>query len=63
MAIGEEQFHSAGEEHALLHRETLFVIATSDAEDVAFKFVAERVSGDLLGYLLVIEDAAEELME
>ena len=63
MAIGKEQFYSAGQEDALLHRESLFVITASNAEDVAFKFVAKQISRDLLRDFLVVEDAAKEMKQ
>jgi len=46
-----------GEEDALLHRESLLVIAASDAEDISFPFVTKRVCWNFLRNLLVVEDA------
>jgi hypothetical protein len=40
VAVGEEEFHSVGEEDALLHGKPLLVITAGDTEDVALKFVA-----------------------
>jgi len=47
-----------GREDALLHGETLLVVAALDAEDVAFEFVAEEVCGDVGRDALVVEDSA-----
>ena len=47
-----------GEEDTLLHGETLFVVSTSDTEDVTLPFVTERVSGDFLCDPLLVEDTA-----
>jgi hypothetical protein len=44
-------------EDTLHHGETLFVISTSDFEDVAFEFITQGVSSHLLGNALVIENA------
>ena len=49
-----------GEEDALLHWETLFVVAACDSEDVSFPFVAEGVAGDFLRDFFVEEYAAWE---
>ena len=57
--VGEEKADTVGKEDALLHGETLLVVAASDAEDVALPLIAERVARDLLGDPLVVEDAAE----
>jgi len=57
VAVGEEEFDTVREEDTLLHGETLLVVTTGDTENVAFEFVAEAVGGDLLGDLLVVEDA------
>jgi hypothetical protein len=47
-----------GEQNALLHGKTLFVVSTGDAENVALPFVAKSVAWDFLGDLLVVEDTA-----
>lgn len=60
VAVGEQEADTVGEENTLLHRETLLVVSTSDTEDVAFPFVTERVAGNFLGDLLVVEDAARK---
>ena len=48
VAIGEEESHTVREKDALLHWETLFVVSTCDAEDVAIEFFADRVAGHFL---------------
>lgn len=58
VAVGEQESHTVREEDALLHRETLFVVSTCDAEDVAIKFFADRVAGHFLCDPLVVEDTA-----
>jgi len=62
VAVGEEELHSAGKENTLLHRETLLVVATGNAENVAFELITERIGGDLLGDLLVVEDTDSALV-
>jgi len=62
VTIGEEELHSVGQEDTLLHWETLLVISTGDAEDVAFPFVANRVGRNLLGHFLVVEDTVSFLI-
>jgi hypothetical protein len=47
-----------GEENALFHWETLFVVPACDAEDVTFPFVAKGVAGDFLRDFFVEEDTA-----
>jgi hypothetical protein len=52
VALGEEESDTEGLEDTLLHRETLLVVATSDAEDVTLELVAEVVTRDLSAHLL-----------
>ena len=42
---------------ALLHRETLLVVAAGDFEDVAFELGGDAVAGDFLAHALVHEAA------
>lgn len=42
--------------HTLLHRKALLVVATSYAEDVAFEFIADAVTRNLLSHTAVYED-------
>jgi hypothetical protein len=58
MAVGKEEADAVWDKDTLLHRETLFVVTTSNTEDVALPFVADCVGGDFLGDLLVVEDTA-----
>ena len=58
VAVGEQESHTVREKDALLHRETLFIVSTCDAEDVALEFVADRVAGHFLRDPLVVEDTA-----
>lgn len=51
VALGEEEADTVGVHDTLLHGETLLVVATGDAEDVALPLVAERVGGDLSAHL------------
>lgn len=47
VAGGEQQADTVGGHDALLHGETLLVVAAGDLEDVALELVAKRVAGDL----------------
>ena len=49
------------DEDALLHRETLFVITTGYAEDIALELVANGLPGDFLRQFLVIKYATRRL--
>ena len=59
VAVGEQESDTGRVHDTLLHRETLLVVAASDAEDVALPLVAEGVAGDFLRDPLVVEDTAE----
>lgn len=52
VAVGEEEADTVGGQDTLLHGETLLVVATGDAEDVALELVAEGVAGNLSTHLL-----------
>jgi hypothetical protein len=43
----EEEPHAVVDEHALLHREALLVVAAREPEDVALELVAEEIAGEL----------------
>jgi len=62
VAVGEKELDSVGEEDTLFHGESLFIVTACDAEDIALPFVAERVSGNLLGDFLIIENAVSLLI-
>lgn len=51
VAVGEEEADTGRVHDTLLHRETLLVVATGDAEDVALELVAKVVTGNLLAHL------------
>jgi len=57
VTLAQQEAHTSLDEDTLHHGETLFVISTSDFEDVAFEFITQRVSNHLLGNALVIENA------
>lgn len=57
MAIAEQQSDTRGVHNALLHRKTLFVVASGDAENIAFEFGANGVTRDFLAHTAVHEDA------
>jgi hypothetical protein len=48
VAVCEQESDTVREEDALLRWETLLVVPSCNAEDVALPFVADRVAGDLL---------------
>lgn len=51
VAVGEEEADTAGVEDTLLHGETLLVVSSGDAEDVALELVADGVTGNLSAHL------------
>ena len=56
LALLEEKAHTAGQEHTLLHGETLGVVATGDAEDVSSELgVLHVITVDLGRHALVVE--------
>jgi len=57
VALTKKQAHTVRQENTLLHRETLLVVTTANAEDIALPLVAERVDLDVLGHALVHEAA------
>jgi hypothetical protein len=62
VAFGEEETDTVGKEDTLLHGETLLVVSTGDAEDVALVLVTERVSSDFVGHLLLKEGTVFSLI-
>ena len=58
VTIGEEKADTSRVHDTLLHRETLLVVASSDAEDVALELVAERGDVDLLTHSALHEAAS-----
>jgi hypothetical protein len=56
VAVGQEQTGTAGEHDTLLHGETLLVVASGDAEDVALELIAKGVGRDLGAHALLHED-------
>jgi hypothetical protein len=61
VTISKEEADTVRDEDTLLHRETLFVITTRDAEDIALELVANGLSGDFLRQFLVIKHATRRL--
>ena len=58
VAVGKEEADTVGDKDTLLHRETLFVVAAGDTEDVASPLIANRVGRNFLRDFLVEEDTA-----
>jgi len=54
VAVGEEEADTVGDNDTLLHRETLLVVTTGDAEDIALPLVTEEIGGDLSAHLLLL---------
>jgi len=53
VTVGKKESNTVGQENTLLHRKTLLVVTTSDAENVSLPFVSERVSWNFLSDFLV----------
>jgi len=62
VAVGKEEFDTIREEDTLLHWETLLVVSTGDAEDVALEFIPKGVSGDFLADPLFVEATVAALI-
>ena len=58
VAISEQESDTERKEDTLLHWETLLIVSTGDAEDVALEFVADRVARYFLCNALVVENTA-----
>jgi hypothetical protein len=57
----QEKSDPVWEENTLLHWETLLIVSASNTEDVAFPFVAQRISRNFLGNFLVIKYTTEAI--
>ena len=57
MTLGQQETNTVREQDTLLHGETLLVVASSDAEDIALELIAKGVTRDFGRDTLVIEDA------
>jgi len=57
VALGEQESNASLGQHALLHGESLLVVAAGNADDVALPFVADGVDGDLGAHPLLVEDS------
>jgi hypothetical protein len=62
VTLGQQEADTIGQEDTLLHGETLLVVTSSDAEDVALELVAEGVARDLSRDALVVEDTSLTLI-
>jgi hypothetical protein len=51
VTLGEEEADTGRVHDTLLHGETLLVVSTSDAEDVALELIADGVTGNLSAHL------------
>jgi len=60
VTLGQQEADTVGEEDTLLHGETLLVVTSGDAENVALELVAEGVARDLSRDALVVEDTTRE---
>jgi hypothetical protein len=56
VAVGEEEADTGRVQDTLLHGETLLVVASGDAEDVALELIANGVTGNLSTHALLHED-------
>ena len=63
VTLTEKQAHTRGQEDTLLHGETLLVVATTNAKDVALPFITKRVDLNILRHTLVVEAAHETLIQ
>lgn len=62
VAVGEEKSDTGWVHDTLLHGESLLVVATSDAENVALEFVTDRVTGDFVAHAALHEDTKTALI-
>jgi hypothetical protein len=62
VAVGKEETDTVGEEDTLLHGETLLVVTTSNAENVALPLIANGVSRHFLAHALFVEVAVATLL-
>jgi hypothetical protein len=56
VAVGEEEADTGRVHDTLLHGETLLVVASGDAEDVALELIANGIAGNLSTHALLHED-------
>jgi hypothetical protein len=56
VTIREQKAHTMRQHDALLHREPLLVVSTSNTEDVTLPLVTEAVSWDFLAHSLLVEN-------
>lgn len=54
VTLGEQESDTGRVHDTLLHGETLLVVSTGDAEDVALELIAKVVTGDLSAHLLIV---------
>lgn len=57
VALTKQEADTVGQQNTLLHRETLLVVTTANAEDVALPLVTKSVDLNVLGHALVVEAA------
>lgn len=62
VTLTEEKANTRRQENTLLHGETLLVVTTTDAEDVALPLVTEAVDLNILRHALVVEAAHKTLI-
>ena len=55
MTLAKKKADTAGGENSLLHGESLLVVASSDAENVALPFVAQGGGVNLHAHALLVE--------
>uniref|UniRef100_A0A2M3YXH6 Putative 40s ribosomal protein s6 n=1 Tax=Anopheles braziliensis TaxID=58242 RepID=A0A2M3YXH6_9DIPT len=55
VSLLQQQTNTGGRQHALLHRETLLVVATGNLHDVALPFIAQEVRNELGAHALLEE--------
>lgn len=60
--LDEEELDSAWEHNTLLHGETLFIVTSSDLEDVSLELVSDEVSLDLGADSLLVEVSELQLI-
>ena len=63
VALAEKKADTAGSENSLLHGESLLVVASGDAEDVALPFVAQGGGINLHAHTLLVEGTDLELLK
>ena len=63
VTLGEQQAHTGWVHHTLLHGETLLVVATGDAEDVALELISDAVTCDLGAHSVVVVSVLSFLYE